>query len=121
MKRWNDMGEYEKTDLIDKILLRGGGIIAILVVALTIYLVVNSSGCKRQQVRWESEYSYGIERKVTMYSINGEVVREWEGRIDVEYRGNATADLMFFDKNGEATERLVVSYGCGQLVVEEVG
>ena len=37
---------------------------------------------------WESEFGNGLERKVKVYSQNGELLAEYEGKIDIEYDSN---------------------------------
>lgn len=55
-------------------------------------LVASLSGCTnsdiaREQLRQESEDNYGVMRTVTAYSVTGEQIGQWYGKIDVQYVG----------------------------------
>lgn len=97
--------------------------ITMLVVAAFVYFTANSAGCARAQARWSSQYGYGtdgygVERHVVLYSFDGQVVDEWRGRIDVQYRTGNMADLVFFTGKDTVERRVVVNIGYGQLVVD---
>lgn len=94
-------------------------ILAFAVVAVLVWLVVNSSSCSRTFSRWEAEYGRGVERVVTLYSATGEEIGRWEGVIDVEYV-EERVDMVFFDERGVVNGRVVVSPGSGSLVVTQV-
>lgn len=94
-------------------------ILAFAVVAVLVWLAVNSSSCSRTVSRWEAEYGRGVERVVTLYSATGEEIGRWEGVIDVEYV-DERVDMVFFDEHGTVSGRVVVSPGSGSLVVAQV-
>lgn len=98
------------------------GAIVVLLLAVVIWFTVNSSSCSREVTRWRSEYGYGVERVVTLYSATGEQIDQWEGIIDVDYDeyGSTHADLMFFDEDGNVVDRVIIDVGAGTLVVEQV-
>lgn len=104
------------------LLTKAGAVIGITLALLLIggctFLVANSSSCARKQAIWESEYGYGVERHVTLYDFNGEVVEEWSGRMDVLFRNDGNVDLVFFDGEKGVERRIVVNVGYGQLVVD---
>lgn len=52
----------------------------------------------------------GLDRRVTLYAVNGSVIREWEGRYNVEVKG---ASARFIIEDGS-----VVNIS-GTFVVEE--
>ena len=89
-----------------------------LVLATTIALAgCSNSDIERQKLKNESEYNYGVQRTVKVYSTTGELVEEWHGCIDVDYAydssnnggvGNTRIDLVFFDGQ-EAVDRIVIS------------
>lgn len=57
----------------------------------------------------ESSFT-GLSRKITLYAVDGKVIREWETTSKVEDQGGT---VYFLDKNGKA---ITVS---GTFVVEE--
>lgn len=95
-----------------------GIVLTLLLIGGCTFLVANSSSCAREQAIWESEYGYGVERRVTLYDFNGEVVNEWSGLIDVLFRNDGNVDLVFFDGENSVERRIVVNVGYGQLVVD---
>lgn len=83
-------------------------------------IVASLSGCTnsdraREQLRIESEESYGVMRTVTAYSSTGEVIGQWHGKIDVQYTDTSSessymsrVDLVIFD--GETpVDRVIIS------------
>lgn len=104
--------------LVERIMLALVVAVTVLVIGGCVVLTANSSSCARQQAMWESEYGYGVERTVTLYNLNGEVVEEWTGRIDVSFRDDDLVDLVFFVDERTVERRVVIDVGCGQLIVE---
>lgn len=105
-----------------KVALGAGGVALAILIAIIIWFTVNSSSCSREVTRWRSEYGYGVERVVTLYSATGEEIDQWRGIIDVDYEeyGGTHADLMFFDEDGNVVDRVIVDVGSGTLVVDQV-
>lgn len=80
-------------------------------------LVASLSGCTnsdiaREQLRQESEDNYGVMRTVTAYSVTGEQIGQWHGKIDVQYVGGESiaerVDIVVFD-GSEPIDRIIVS------------
>ena len=77
----------------------------LLAVAVTIAFVLGTllSGCgasfERSVKDFQSEYSGGLNRTVTAYSMTGEKIGEWKGKIDIEISDNKVK----FDLNGKRT------------------
>ena len=69
------------------------------------------ASCSRNMKSWDSEWSGGLNRKVTLYSNTGEVVGAWEGKIDLT---QSETEVMF-DLDGKRT----VIHG-GIVVVQEL-
>lgn len=61
----------------------------------------------------ESNLNGGLNRKVTVYDAIGNVLYEYEGRIDVEYENGK---VLFDDESGK---RHVIYYNTGTAIVEE--
>ena len=67
-----------------------------------------------EQKDWISETSGGIERVVTVYDINGQVIQTYEGKFDIET--NEQNYILFEDENGE---RHTIYYTTGTIIVDE--
>lgn len=73
----------------------------------------SNSDQAREQLKRESEDSYGIPRTVTVYSQTGEKINSYYGRIDIEYGTTSEGatdkvDLVFFDGD-KPVDRVVIS------------
>lgn len=102
-----------------------GILLALLAILVVVYFELNSSGCQRWMKVWETEHSfgnetYGQQRVIRLYSFDGELIQEWEGRCDFERQGDGVYDFLFFDEEGNLIRREVIDIGYGQLIVSEV-
>ena len=87
----------------------------ILVVATSIIFL---SGCtnasfERDMKSWESEVNGGLNRVITVYDYNGDVIKTYEGKIDIET--STSNDKVLFDLNGKRN----IIFG-GIVTIEEV-
>ena len=75
----------------------------ILAVAMIVALATALTGCgqtfQREIKSLQSEYSGGLNRTVTVYNMQGEPIKEYTGKIDVETNENK----VLFDLNGKRT------------------
>ena len=78
------------------------------------YWLYGTESGKRAQKDWISETSGGIERVVTVYDINGQVIQTYEGKFDIET--NEQNYILFEDENGE---RHTIYYTTGTIIVDE--
>lgn len=62
---------------------------------------------------FQSNIHNGIERTVTVYDINGEIIKEYSGKFDVETREDS---IRFDDENGK---RHIIYYTTGTVIVDE--
>lgn len=62
----------------------------------------------------ESNFNMGIERKVTVYDVEGDVIQEYEGKFDIEYDDDR---ILFDDDKGL---RHIIYYPTGTVIVDEV-
>lgn len=76
------------------------------------WLVNNTAGGQRALKTQESSFNGGLNRKVTVYSYDGDVLGEWTGKFDVTENDQET----FFDIDG----RRVIIQG-GIIINEEDG
>ena len=61
----------------------------------------------------QSDFGGGIERTVTVYDIDGEIIQEYSGKFDVDYDSER---IKFDDENGE---RHVIYYTTGTVIIDE--
>lgn len=61
----------------------------------------------------QSNISGGIERTVTVYDINGDVIETYSGRFDVDYDSDR---IKFDDEDGK---RHVIYYTTGTVIIDE--
>ncbi len=83
-------------------------------VYFTVFLVLGClilTGCADLEQNWSHTKSswVGLERKITLYSNDGRVIREWNGRYNLEVNGSAAR----FINNGKAV------HISGTFVIEE--
>lgn len=78
------------------------------------YWLYGTESGKRAQKDWISETSGGIERVVTVYDINGQVIQTYEGKFDIET--NEQNYILFEDEKGE---RHTIYYTTGTIIVDE--
>ena len=73
----------------------------------------NTESGKRALKSQKSNFNSGIERTVTIYDVNGKVIKQYEGKFDVEYDDDR---ILFDDENGK---RHVVYYTTGTVAIDE--
>lgn len=76
------------------------------------WLMNNTAGGQRAIKTQESNFNGGLERTVTVYSYDGDILGEWSGKFDVTENDQET----FFDVDG----RRVIIQG-GIIINEENG
>ena len=77
------------------------------------YYTSTASGSRAVKTQ-QSNLDNGIQRTVTVYSATGEIIKEYEGKFDVEYDDDR---ILFDDENGL---RHVIYYPTGTVVIDEV-
>lgn len=82
--------------------------------ALRWYYGSTESG-KRAMKSQEANFNAGIERRVEVYDVEGDLIREYEGRFDVTYDDDR---ILFDDENGK---RHVIYYSTGNVIIDEIG
>ena len=84
----------------------------IAVFALLAAIVLTLTGCASWSRTWKSfgsDITGGLNRTVTVYSYDGDVLGQWSGKFDVSESENET----FFDVNGK---RVIIQ---GGIVINE--
>ena len=83
---------------------------------IAVFMLLGCAGCASLE-RWskdvESDLSGGLERTVTVYTANGDVLKTYEGKIDLE---STEGGIVKFDLNGQR----IMYYNCYVEVIEKV-
>lgn len=73
--------------------------ICVLLLSFVAYKAMGSERIRRSLKTLQSEYGGGLQRTVTVYDNNGKVLKEWEGKIDIEE--NSYGNKVLFDLDGK--------------------
>ena len=96
-----------------------GGIIGILIAIFVLFgmhwYYNNTAKGQRALKTQESNFENGLQRTVTVFDINGNIIYQHEGKIDVEYD---ECRILFDDEDGK---RHVIYYTTGTVLIEETG
>lgn len=93
-----------------------GFIIGGLFIGSAIFYLNTESG-KRAIKDMESEMNKGIHRTVSVYDVNGELIKEYKGKFDVDTGSCETAPyIVFDDENGK---RHIIYYTTGTILIDE--
>lgn len=78
------------------------GVIAVAIVAVTFFGLQwyfnNTASGQRALVNQKSELNNGLNRIVTVYTADGEIIAQYEGQIDIEEKDGG---YVLFDYNGK--------------------
>ena len=97
------------------IVLCGAMIVGVLCVQLWYY--ENTASGQRAFKDQESNFENGTERVVTVYDVNGEIIKQYDGRFDVETGNVDNAPyILFDDENGK---RHIIYYTTGTVTINE--
>lgn len=88
-----------------------GILIVIAAICLVVYSNFFTVAAKRQWKTTKSNFTGGIDRVVTLYDYQGNVIRQWEGKFDLS---DSQTEFFFDDQNGKR----VIIHG-GIAVAEE--
>ena len=69
---------------------------------------------KRAIKTQQSNFGGGIERCITVYDVEGDVIAKYEGKFDIEYDNDR---ILFDDEEGL---RHIIYYPTGNVIVDEV-
>lgn len=78
------------------------------------YYTNTASGARAFKTQ-ESNFNMGINRRVTVYDVEGDVIQEYEGKFDIEYDDDR---ILFDDEHGL---RHIIYYPTGTVIVDELG
>ena len=92
-------------------------IITISAIALALMFMLwwynNTESGKRAFKTQESNLTGGIEREVSVYDVEGELIKSYSGKFDVVYDNDR---ILFDDENGK---RHVIYYPTGTVIIDE--
>jgi len=89
-------------------------IIKVMIIAAMIATPLSGcSSCERLKKDFHSDVSGGLDRIVTVYNADGEVMKTYEGKIDLE---TTEGGIVKFDLNGQR----IMYYNCYVEVIEKV-
>lgn len=91
-----------------------GFILSLFVLIGMFWYYNNTAAGARAYKTQESNFNMGIERKVTVYDATGNILKEYEGKFDVEYDDDR---ILFDDEKGL---RHVIYYPTGTVIIDEV-
>ena len=87
---------------------------AIVLLAMNWYYTSTAAG-NRAVKSQQANFSKGIQRKVEVYDVNGNLIKEYTGKFDIEYDNDR---ILFDDENGK---RHIIYYPTGAVIIDEVG
>lgn len=91
------------------------GVIIAIVMLLVMRWYFNSTADGARALKTqESNLNKGIPREVTVYDVNGNIVKEYKGRFDVVYDDDR---ILFDDENGL---RHIIYYPTGTVTIDEL-
>lgn len=73
-------------------------------------LLTSCESCQRELHSMQSDFSGGLHRKVTLLDYNGDTLKVWEGKFDVQFTDMNSA---YWDMDGK---RVMIS---GGIIVNE--
>lgn len=96
-----------------------GGLVGLLITffisAFVYWYFQNTESGARALKTQESNFNKGIERKVSVYDIQGDLIQEYSGKFDLEYDDDR---ILFDDENGL---RHIIYYPTGTVIIDEIG
>jgi len=86
-------------------------IVLAVVVGLIALMVVLGSQCQscRQMAAHVQSGISGLDRRITLYAVDGSVIREWEGKYNIEVKGSSARFL-------DGDDAITIS---GTFIIEE--
>lgn len=89
-------------------------VLCLIVTFGTLWYFQNTESGKRALKTQESNFNKGIERKVSVYDVEGDLIHEYKGKFDLEYDDDR---ILFDDENGL---RHIIYYPTGTVIIDEI-
>ena len=95
-----------------------GGLIGIflsilLLIGMLWYFNSTAAGSRALKTQ-ESNFNRGINRTITVYDIEGDIIQQFSGKFDIEYDDDR---IMFDDENNL---RHIIYYPTGTVIIDEI-
>ena len=96
------------------------GIIICIVITVGIWVAgwfycTHTEDGKRALKTQQSNLNGGIERRVLVYDVSGNVIADYQGKFDIEYDDDR---ILFDDEEGL---RHIIYYPTGTVIIDEIG
>lgn len=91
-------------------------VVAAIICAAVAWCQLNTESGRRAYKDQQSNLSGGIEREVSVYDVNGNLIKQYSGKFDIETDNESY--ILFDDENGN---RHIIYYTTGTIIVDEVG
>ena len=89
-------------------------IVGVSICAGIVWWSFNTESGKRAYKDQQSNLDGGIQRTVSVYDINGELIKEYSGKFDIET--DEESYILFDDEDGH---RHIIYYTTGTIIVDE--
>ena len=91
------------------------GVIICIFICIGMHWYYNSTASGQRAIKTqESNFNMGIDRKVCVYDATGNLIKEYEGKFDVDYDDDR---IIFDDEKGL---RHIIYYPTGTVIIDEV-
>ncbi len=94
-----------------------GAVVAVVLIILLLFgmrwYYNNTAKGQRAFKTQESNFKNGLQRTVKVFDVNGNIIYQYDGKIDIEYD---ECRILFDDENGK---RHVIYYTTGTVLIEE--
>lgn len=95
-----------------------GAVIGIVIDVIILFTMLwwfshTASGARELKTE-QSNFDKGINRQVTVYDVNGDVIQQYRGKFDIEYDDDR---ILFDDEKGM---RHIIYYPTGTVIVDEI-
>lgn len=92
-----------------------GLIVSGLVLGIMMWYFGNTASGKRAIKTQRSDFDDGLKRTISVYDIEGDLIKEYSGKFDIGYDGNK---ILFDDENNK---RHIIYYPTGTVIIDEIG
>lgn len=88
---------------------------ATLIISPFVYMKTETG--KRALKDQQSNFNNGIERIVNVYDVSGELIKQYEGKFDIEVSNSSGTPYIVFDD--DKGKRHIIYYTTGTIIVDE--
>lgn len=93
-------------------------IVAGVIIGYFMFWLYGTESGARAQKTFDSQVHGGLERHVTVYDVEGDVLQEYDGKFDVEEDYEAGIVKVKFDEGGK---RHIIYSNTGTVIIDETG